>query len=242
MSTPITAWYAVYYLGSFAIGLTIVLSILKAVFGGRRRGETGDPREEIERARREERERLHGVHRRFARTRRLGCLAGRRVAALAWSALVIPGRVFANLRCTDAVEEDLDLFAQRLHARGHRLTRPLCLVTPLTVHWLVKCVGCGTVAHLVESSHYGGETELRVAGGRLYDAAPCAAHYLPKRAASPRPAARPAPRPRPRLARPTSAATRGPVITPLAAPPLTTPAQPPVRVDVDDEHTRSASA
>ena len=242
MSHPITAWYAVYYLGSFAIGLAIVLSILKAMFGGRRRGEKGDPREEIERARREERERLHGTRRRFARTRRFGRLVGRSVASLAWIALVIPGRVFANLRCTDAVEEDLDLFARRLHAQGHRLTRPLCLVTPLTVHWLVKCAGCGAVAHLVESSHDGGETELRVAGCRLYDAARCAAHYLPKRAATPQPAAQPAPRPRPRLAQPARTATRGPAIAPLTAPQPVTHMQPMAPADADDGQTRPASA
>jgi len=118
-------------------------------------------------------------------------------------------------------------------------------VTPLTVHWLVKCAGCGAVAHLVESSHNGRETELRVAGGRLYGAAPCAAHYLPKRAATPRPAAQPARRPRPRLAQPAQAARRAPAVTPLAAPQPSTRPQPTDRVDAGDAgdgQTRSASA
>jgi hypothetical protein len=224
---PITAWYAAYYLGSSWVGLIIVLSILRVVLGGRRRGERGDPREEIERARRAERERLQGRRPRFARTRRLGRLVTRGLAGLAWMALVVPGRICANLRCADTVEEDLDAFAHRLYAQGHRVTRPLCLATPLAVHWFIKCAGCGSVEHLVEAAHYGREIELRVAGGRLFHAQHCTAQYLPKRRAVPQPAARRTRRPRRVLAPPLRAARPGPAVPLSSVTPPVSREQPP---------------
>ena len=241
MSHPITAWFAAYYLASFAIGVLIVLRLLRALLSGRRRAERDDPHAEIEQARRAEQARLAGQRRRVGGLRRLSHPVMRGAGTLVWAALVVPGRLGANLRYTDAVEQDLAGFARRLHAQGHRLAQPLCLVTPLTVHWLCRCGGCGAIAHLVETTAFDGETALRVVGGRLYQTQHCTAQYLPRSIATPQRGARPVRRVRPRPA-PAPTMRPGPAITaPTAPQPL--PSMPPApSADADSGPARSASA
>ena len=242
MSHPVTAWFAVYYLASFALGVLIVLRLLRALLGGRRRTERDDPRTEIEQTRRAEQARLAGQRQRFGHLRRLSHQLIRSAGAFVWAALVVPGRIGANLRYTDTVEQDLDGFARRLHAQGHRLAHPLCLVTPFSVHWLCRCGGCGATAHLIETTSYDGETALRVVGDRLYQTQHCTAQYLPRSAATPQRAARPVRRVRPRPAPVPTTMRPGPAVTAPAAPqPL--PSVPPVpSADADSEPARSASA
>lgn len=243
MSHPVTAWFAAYYLASFSIGVLIVLRLLRALLGGRRRAERDDPRAEIEQARRAEQARLAGQRRRFGGLHRLSHVIMRSAGALVWAVLLVPGRIGANLRYTDTVEQDLDGFARHMYAHGHRLAHPLCLVTPLTVHWLCRCGGCGAIAHLVETTSYDGETELRVVGGRLYQAQQCTAAYLPRYTVTPRRAARPVHRVRPRPARPAPSTMRPrPAVTgPSATPPLSS-VPPAPSADADGGPARSASA